>query len=100
MVFCSTCSCTLRTSLLLRTLGISAVPLHGQMTQNKRLAALNKFKARNRGVLLATDVASRLVVIVILFLFTIPSLIILPLEVLIFPMLTGLSTMISPHILR
>lgn len=62
MVFCSTCSGTLRTSLLLRALGISAVPLHGQMTQNKRLAALNKFKARNRGVLLATDVASRLVV--------------------------------------
>ncbi|KAI9562499.1 hypothetical protein GHT06_009937 [Daphnia sinensis] len=59
MVFCSTCSGTLRTSLLLRALGISAVPLHGQMTQNKRLAALNKFKARNRGVLLATDVASR-----------------------------------------
>ncbi|EFX75153.1 hypothetical protein DAPPUDRAFT_226459 [Daphnia pulex] len=59
MVFCSTCSSTLRTSLLLRALGISAVPLHGQMTQNKRLAALNKFKARNRGVLLATDVASR-----------------------------------------
>ena len=29
------------------------------MSQNKRLAALNKFKSRNRGVLLATDVASR-----------------------------------------
>jgi len=59
MVFCSTCNSTLRTSLLLRALGIAAVPLHGQMTQNKRLAALNKFKSRNRGVLLATDVASR-----------------------------------------
>ena len=59
MVFCATCNSTLRTSLLLRALGIQAVPLHGQMTQNKRLAALNKFKARNRGVLLATDVASR-----------------------------------------
>lgn len=59
MVFCATCNSTLRTALLLRALGISAVPLHGQMTQNKRLAALNKFKAKNRGVLLATDVASR-----------------------------------------
>jgi len=59
MVFCSTCNSTLRTTLLLRALGIAAVPLHGQMTQNKRLAALNKFKSRNRGVLLATDVASR-----------------------------------------
>lgn len=59
MVFCATCSSTLRVSLLLRALGIAAVPLHGQMSQNKRLAALNKFKSRNRGVLLATDVASR-----------------------------------------
>ena len=59
MVFCATCSSTLRTSLLLRALGIQAVPLHGQMSQNKRLSALNKFKSRNRGVLLATDVASR-----------------------------------------
>ena len=59
MVFCATCNSALRTSLLLRALGIAAVPLHGQMTQNKRLAALNKFKSRNRGVLLATDVASR-----------------------------------------
>jgi len=59
MVFCATCNSTLRTSLLLRALGIAAVPLHGQMTQNKRLAALNKFKSRVRGVLLATDVASR-----------------------------------------
>ena len=29
------------------------------MNQNKRLASLNKFKAKSRTVLLATDVASR-----------------------------------------
>ncbi|XP_046734782.1 probable ATP-dependent RNA helicase DDX47 [Diprion similis] len=59
MVFCATCNNTLRTALLLRNLGFMAVPLHGQMSQNKRLAALTKFKAKNRSVLISTDVASR-----------------------------------------
>merc|ERR1719323_1864776 len=59
MIFCSTCSSTLRLSLMLRSLGFAAIPLHGQMNQNKRLASLNKFKAKSRSTLLATDVASR-----------------------------------------
>merc|ERR1719291_1499035 len=59
MIFCSTCSATLRLSLLLRGLGFTAIPLNGQMSQNKRLASLNKFKAKSRSVLVATDVASR-----------------------------------------
>ena len=59
MIFCSTCSSTLRLSLMLRSLGFAAIPLHGQMNQNKRLASLNKFKAKSRSILLATDVASR-----------------------------------------
>ncbi|XP_078286941.1 putative ATP-dependent RNA helicase DDX47 [Rhinoraja longicauda] len=59
IVFCSTCNNTQRTALLLRNLGFTAIPLHGQMNQNKRLGALNKFKAKSRSVLLATDVASR-----------------------------------------
>lgn len=59
IIFCSTCSNTLRTALLLRHLGLAAVPLHGQMSQNKRLAALNKFKAKSRSILICTDVASR-----------------------------------------
>lgn len=59
MIFCSTCNNTLRTALLLRNLGFTAVPLHGQMSQNKRLAALTKFKAKNRSILISTDVASR-----------------------------------------
>lgn len=33
MVFCSTCSNTQRTALLLRNLGFTAIPLHGQMGQ-------------------------------------------------------------------
>lgn len=59
MVFCSTCNNTVRTALMLRSLGFAAVPLHGQMSQNKRLAALNKFKSKDRSLLISTDVASR-----------------------------------------
>lgn len=59
MVFCSTCSNTQRTALLLRNLGFTAIPLHGQMGQAKRLGALTKFKSKNRSILIATDVASR-----------------------------------------
>ncbi|KAK2917211.1 hypothetical protein QQF64_026262 [Cirrhinus molitorella] len=59
MVFCGTCNNAQRVALLLRNLGITAIPLHGQMSQSKRLGALNKFKSKSRSVLLATDVASR-----------------------------------------
>lgn len=45
--------------MLLRNLGFTAIPLHGQMSQSKRLGSLNKFKAKARSILLATDVASR-----------------------------------------
>merc|ERR1711881_804640 len=44
---------------MLRSLGFTAIPLNGQMSQNKRLASLNKFKSKSRSILLATDVASR-----------------------------------------
>lgn len=59
MVFCSTCNNTVRTALMLRALGLAAIPLHGQMSQNKRLAALEKFKQKSRSILISTDVASR-----------------------------------------
>ncbi|CAH1795717.1 unnamed protein product [Owenia fusiformis] len=59
MVFCSTCANTQRVALMLRNLGFTAIPLHGQMSQSKRLGSLNKFKAKNRSILIATDVASR-----------------------------------------
>ena len=45
--------------MLLRNLGFSAVCLHGKLSQAKRLGALNKFKAGERNILVATDVASR-----------------------------------------
>ncbi|CAL4133973.1 unnamed protein product [Meganyctiphanes norvegica] len=59
IIFCATQLTTLRTALMLRNLGFSAIPLYGKMNQNKRLGALNKFKSRERSILLATDVASR-----------------------------------------
>lgn len=59
MIFCNTCNMTQRVALLLRNLGLTAIPLHGQMSQARRLGSLNKFKAKSRSILIATDVASR-----------------------------------------
>eukprot|EP00195_Chlamydomonas_chlamydogama_P017452 CAMPEP_0202915222 /NCGR_PEP_ID=MMETSP1392-20130828/65101_1 /ASSEMBLY_ACC=CAM_ASM_000868 /TAXON_ID=225041 /ORGANISM="Chlamydomonas chlamydogama, Strain SAG 11-48b" /LENGTH=392 /DNA_ID=CAMNT_0049607155 /DNA_START=25 /DNA_END=1200 /DNA_ORIENTATION=- len=59
MIFTRTCDNTQRIALMLRNLGFGAVPIHGQMSQPKRLGALNKFKSGERNILVATDVASR-----------------------------------------
>eukprot|EP00111_Clytia_hemisphaerica_P015483 TCONS_00045719-protein len=59
MIFCGTCNNVQRVCLLLRHLGFQAIPLHGQMSQSKRLGALNKYKSKSRDILIATDVASR-----------------------------------------
>ncbi|CAG8701772.1 18284_t:CDS:2, partial [Racocetra persica] len=59
IIFTRTCNDTQRLALLLRNLGFPAIPLHGQLSQSKRLGSLNKFKAGNRNILVATDVASR-----------------------------------------
>eukprot|EP00835_Amoeboradix_gromovi_P000951 NODE_36_length_31474_cov_0.342438.p7 type:complete len:426 gc:universal NODE_36_length_31474_cov_0.342438:19102-17825(-) len=60
IVFTATCAATTKVSLMLRNLGLNgAVPLHGQMSQQKRLASLNKFKSGNKNILICTDVASR-----------------------------------------
>ncbi|KAI9896905.1 hypothetical protein N3K66_007927 [Trichothecium roseum] len=59
IVFTRTVSETQRVAVLLRTLGFGAVPLHGQLSQSSRMGALNKFKARARNILVATDVAAR-----------------------------------------
>lgn len=44
IIFTRTCDSTRKLALMLRNLGFGAVPIHGQMSQPKRLAALNKFK--------------------------------------------------------
>ncbi|GMI28941.1 hypothetical protein TrCOL_g12314 [Triparma columacea] len=48
LVFAATCNNAQRLTLLLRNLGFQAVCLHGQMSQPKRLGALNKFKSGAR----------------------------------------------------
>ncbi|KAJ3566680.1 hypothetical protein NP233_g6847 [Leucocoprinus birnbaumii] len=59
MIFTRTVHDASRLSIILRTLGFPAVPLHGQLSQSQRLGALGKFKSGGRKVLVATDVASR-----------------------------------------
>jgi ATP-dependent RNA helicase DDX47/RRP3 len=59
IVFARTCDSTRKLALIARNLGFGAVPIHGQMSQPKRIAALNKFKSGERNILIATDVASR-----------------------------------------
>jgi ATP-dependent RNA helicase DDX47/RRP3 len=63
IIFTDTVRSTQKLTIMLRNLGFQAVPLHGKMTQPKRLGALNKFKsgASSSGnyILIATDVASR-----------------------------------------
>jgi ATP-dependent RNA helicase DDX47/RRP3 len=59
IIFVATCNNAIRVALLLRNLGFGAVCLHGQLSQPKRLGALNKFKSGQRNILVATDVASR-----------------------------------------
>ena len=59
LVFGATCNNVQRLALMLRNLGFPAVCLHGQMSQPKRLGALNKFKSGGRDILICTDVAAR-----------------------------------------
>ncbi|KAL4588956.1 hypothetical protein LXL04_001856 [Taraxacum kok-saghyz] len=59
MVFTRTCEATRLLALMLRNLGLRAIPISGQMTQTKRLGALNQFKAGECNILICTDVASR-----------------------------------------
>ncbi|KAK9923986.1 hypothetical protein M0R45_032377 [Rubus argutus] len=59
MVFTNKCATTPFLAYMLRNLGIRAVPLHGDMSQSKRLGALNMFKSGQCNVLVCTDVASR-----------------------------------------
>lgn len=59
IIFTRTVHETQRMSVLLRTLGFGAIPLHGQLSQSSRLGALGKFRSRSRDILVATDVAAR-----------------------------------------
>ncbi|KAG5719153.1 ATP-dependent rRNA helicase RRP3 [Termitomyces sp. T112] len=59
IVFVRTVADAKRLSIILRTLGFQAVPLHGELSQSQRLGAFNRFKSGKSNVLVATDLASR-----------------------------------------
>lgn len=59
IVFTTTRKSANKLAYSLRNLGFSVVGLHGEMSQVKRLGSLNKFKAREREILIATDLGSR-----------------------------------------
>ncbi|KZO99356.1 DEAD-domain-containing protein [Calocera viscosa TUFC12733] len=59
IVFVRTIHDATKLTLSLRHLGFPAIPLHGDISQDKRLGAITRFKAERGGILVATDVASR-----------------------------------------
>jgi ATP-dependent RNA helicase DDX47/RRP3 len=59
IVFVDTCLNAQKMATMLKHLGFQAVCLHGQMNQTQRLHSLNSFKAGQRSLLIATDVAAR-----------------------------------------
>ena len=61
MIFTRTCDNTRKMALMLRNLGFDAIPIHGQMAQPKRIGALNKFKAGERSILVATGMCFEVV---------------------------------------
>ncbi|RLN82186.1 hypothetical protein BBJ28_00012215 [Nothophytophthora sp. Chile5] len=59
MIFVSTCKMCELVGEIGNELGTKCVTLHSMMTQNRRLAALGKFKSGVSHILVSTDVASR-----------------------------------------
>lgn len=59
IIFVSTCERAALVSGILQHVGVDNVALHSLLSQNRRLAALHKFKSQHVRVLVATDVASR-----------------------------------------
>ena len=66
IIFARTCDGARKLALLLRNLGFDALPIHGQMSQPKRLGALNKFKAGERSILVATGAPGHLLCVLLL----------------------------------
>uniref|UniRef100_A0A803Q4E7 DEAD-box ATP-dependent RNA helicase 13 n=1 Tax=Cannabis sativa TaxID=3483 RepID=A0A803Q4E7_CANSA len=59
IVFCTSVAALRHLSSILRILGIDVWTLHAQMQQRARLKAIDRFRANEHGILLATDVAAR-----------------------------------------
>lgn len=59
LVFCNSITCVKRLANVLSILKLNPLPIHSNMIQKQRLKNLDKFRANDHGLLLATDVASR-----------------------------------------
>lgn len=59
IIFTETCQSAQKLAVFLRHLGMTSIALHGSMSQPQRLGALNAFRAGQKKVLVATDVAAR-----------------------------------------
>lgn len=59
IVFCTSIAALRRISAILHILKVTAWPLHAQMQQRARLKAMDRFRANENCVLVATDVAAR-----------------------------------------
>lgn len=59
LVFCNSISCVKRLASVLNILKLNPLPIHSNMIQKQRLKNLDKFRANDQGLLLATDVAAR-----------------------------------------
>jgi len=59
LVFADKVTTVARLTFMLRTLGLEAGAIHGQLDQERRVAALERFRKGETPVLVATDVASR-----------------------------------------
>ncbi|ETW76217.1 hypothetical protein HETIRDRAFT_126124 [Heterobasidion irregulare TC 32-1] len=59
IVYTHTLRDTQRLAIMLRILGFSVIPIHVQLSQSQMLSSLGQFKAVNRKISVATDVASR-----------------------------------------
>ncbi|TNJ26549.1 ATP-dependent RNA helicase [Giardia muris] len=59
IVFANKVSVVMKLSLLLQELGFDVGAIHGQMSQNNRLEALERFRTQRTAILVASDVACR-----------------------------------------
>ncbi|KAJ1281913.1 hypothetical protein BS78_03G009600 [Paspalum vaginatum] len=59
MIFTDECCTATILARMLRNLGFQAVFIHGKMSQDKRLGALNVFKSKACNIITCTDLASR-----------------------------------------
>ncbi|KAF5098003.1 hypothetical protein D0Z03_001299 [Geotrichum reessii] len=59
IVFVNSIDAVKRITPLLQELGLPAVAIHSNMVQKQRLRSLERFRASERGILVATDVAAR-----------------------------------------